>query len=101
MNSGLSSKNKGIRHRTNGPRSCRPREAWVFAPFGGSALYSTHQNHIDREGLRLNFEELKSRNRRFSYSLNSTFTSRFTRTITAKKENTELINADRKPYRKR
>ena len=22
----------------------------------GSALYSTHQNHIDREGLRLNFE---------------------------------------------
>ena len=34
MNSGLSSKNKGIRHRTNGPQSCRPREAWVFAPFG-------------------------------------------------------------------
>ena len=34
MNSGLSSKNKGIRHRKNGPQSCRPREAWVFAPFG-------------------------------------------------------------------
>ena len=34
MNSGLSSKNKGIRHRTNGPQSCCPREAWVFAPFG-------------------------------------------------------------------
>ena len=39
--------------------------------------------------------------RTLSYSLNSTFTSRFTRTITAKKENTELINADRKPYKKR
>ena len=37
--------------------------------------------------------------RTLSYSLNSTFTSRFTRTITAKKENTELINADRKPYK--
>ena len=31
MNSGLSSKNKGIRYRANGPQSCRPREAWVFA----------------------------------------------------------------------
>ena len=39
--------------------------------------------------------------RTLSYSLNSTFTSRFTRTITAKKENTELTNADRKPYKKR
>ena len=32
-----------------------------------------------------------------SYSLNSTFTRRFTGTITAKKENIELINAYRKP----
>ena len=44
MNSGLSSKNKGIRHRTNGPRSCRPREAWVFAPFGAITQSSAALN---------------------------------------------------------
>ena len=44
MNSGRSSKNKGIRHRANGPQSCRPREAWVFAPFGAITQSSAALN---------------------------------------------------------
>ena len=46
MNSGLSSKNKGFRHRTNGPQNCRPREAWVFAQFGAITQSSAAMRNL-------------------------------------------------------
>ena len=57
------------------PRTLRMVCLWLNANSPWSALYSTHQNHIDREGLRLNFEKLKSRNRRFSEIVRMIFTN--------------------------
>ena len=44
MNSGLSCKNAGIRHRANGPQNFHLCEAWIFAPFGAITQSSAALN---------------------------------------------------------